>query len=598
MAIPITAASRPCFLVRQVQNRLSIQSAPQKEEEAVTLASLISDGETLTVEFKSDVNDTELVETVVCLANGGGGTLLVGVHDDGRVVGVRPRHGKTTDPRRVEALVSNSTRPSLAVRAEIEQHEEHLILVVRVPRSCIPAATSTGRYLRRTLGGDGKPACVPFFIYETGHVLAQDPSAAVVPGATWKDLDPIEIERFRRLAREGGGRGDASLLHLSDEELCRALGGVEPRPDGAPGIRRVALLLFGREESLRTLLPTHEVAWQVLERHAVLENEIYRLPLLRCFELLIEKFRAHNRSSELVDLFRTEVPDFSEESFREALANALTHRDYTALGAVHTQWSDEGIVLSSPGALPEGVRVDNLLSTPPRPRNPTLADAFKRAGIVERTGRGVDTIYYGQLRYGRPLPRYDVTSASVSVTLPGSSANLAFVRWLVSEGRAGRNWPLPDLLSLRAIAEARSLNAEATAVVLQTDTDRARSVLARLVDAGIVEARGAGRGRAYHLSAAMYRVLDDRAGYVRVRGFEPAQQEQMVLQYAQEHGQITRREATELCKLSADQASRLLRRLASEHSELHLEGERRGARYVWHGPRRTPRRATPGRGKK
>jgi hypothetical protein len=162
---------------------------------------------------------------------------------------------------------------------------------------------------------------------------------------------------------------------------------------------------------------------------------------------------------------------------------------------------------------------------------------------LPRTGRGVDTIYYGQLRYGRPLPRYEVTSASVTVTLPGSSANHAFVRWLVSEGSVGRDWSLADLLAVRAIAEARNLSAEETAVALQSDAERARNVLARLVDAGILEARGEGRGRTYHLSAAMYRVLGDRPGYyVRVRGFEPAQQEQMVLKYAQEHGQITRRE--------------------------------------------------------
>ncbi|MFZ4736273.1 MAG: RNA-binding domain-containing protein [Bradymonadia bacterium] len=556
----------------------------------MTLASLIAAGETLSVEFKSDLNDTELVETVVCLANGQGGTLLVGVHDDGRVVGARARHGATTDSRRVEALVSNATRPALGVRVELLDHEGRPVLVVHVPRALIATGTASGRYLRRALGGDDRPACVPFFVYETAaHGLTQDPSTALVPGATWEDLDPIEIERFRRLARESGGRGDVALLRLSDEELVRALGGIEPQPAGI-GIRRVALLLFGREGSLRTLMPTHEVAWQVLQARSVLENEIVRLPLLRCFELLTERFRARNRSSELVDLFRTEVPDFPEESFREALANALTHRDYTALGAVHVQWIDEGIVLASPGGLPEGVRVDNLLTTPPRPRNPTLADAFKRAGIVERTGRGVDTIYYGQLRYGRPLPRYDVTSASVSVTLPGSAANLDFVRWIVGEGRAGREWSLPDLLVVRAIAEARSLTADEAASFIQSDADRARTVLARLVDAGILEARGAGRGRAYHLSGAMYRVLGDRAGYVRVRGFEPVQQEQMVLQYAQEHGQITRREAAELCKLSGDQASRLLRRLASEHPELCLEGERRGARYVWKGPGRVPKR--------
>jgi len=81
----------------------------------------------------------------------------------------------------------------------------------------------------------------------------------------------------------------------------------------------------------------------------------------------------------------------------------------------------------------------------------------------------------------------------------------------------------------------------------------------------------------------MYRVLGDRAAYVRVRGFEPAQQENTLLQDAREHGQITRREAAELCKISGPQATRVLTRVAQKHPELRLEGEKRGARYVWHG---------------
>ncbi len=141
----------------------------------------------------------------------------MGVQDDGRVVGARHRHGATTDTRRVEALVSNATRPSLAVMAEMVEVYGHPVLMVRVPHP--PVGTWSGRYLRRALGGDGKPACVPFFVYETAaHGLSRDPSTAVVPGATWDDLDPIEIARFRRLARESGGRGDAALLRLSDEE--------------------------------------------------------------------------------------------------------------------------------------------------------------------------------------------------------------------------------------------------------------------------------------------------------------------------------------------------------------------------------------------
>lgn len=544
---------------------------------------LIAGGETLSVELKRDLNDTELVETVVCLANGGGGTLIIGVDDDGTVRGARPRHGKTTDPRRVEALVSNSTRPALGARAELEDVGGKLVLVLRVPPASIPTATAAGRYLRRALGGDGRPACVPMFVYEQGaHGLTQDPSSAVVTGATMKDLDPLEIHRFRRFARESGGRGDLALSELGDEDLCRALGGLDANGT-VRGVRRLALLLFGREDALRRLVPTHETAWQVLEDERVLENDIQRVPLLRSFDELTQRFRARNRSVELVDLFRTEIPDFSEDAFREALANAMTHRDYSALGAIHVQWTLEGIRIDNPGGLPEGVRLDNLLVTPPRPRNPLLADAFKRAGLVERTGRGVDAIFYGQLRYGRAAPRYAATSASVSVVLPGGAANLELVRWVVSEGRAGRPWALPELLVLRACAEQRTLTTEEAALLLQSDPERARGVLARLVDAGVVEARGERRGRTYHLTSEMYRVLGNKSGYVRTRGFEPLQQEQMVLQFARQHGQITRRDAADLCRIAPSQASRLLAKLAARHPDLRLEGERRGARYVWKG---------------
>ena len=491
--------------------------------------------------------------------------------------------GVSTDTRRLVAFISNTTRPAVVVEAEIEQVEGKAVLVVRVPKAILPTATSGGRYLRRALGGDGRPACIPMFVYEQGaHGLSQDPSSAVVAGAAMSDLDPLEIERFRRLAAETG-RGDRVLAELGDEDLCRALGALDAN-GAVRGVRRLGLLLFGRTDSLRRLLPTHELAWQVLDDERVQENDIVRWPLLRAFEDFAARFRARNRSVELVDLFRTEVPDFSEDAFREALANAMTHRDYSRLGAIHVQWTRDGIRVDSPGGLPEGVRLDNLLVTPPRPRNPLLADAFKRAGLVERTGRGVDTIFYGQVRYGRAVPTYSATDTSVSVLLPGGEADLALVGWVVSEGRAGRRWALQELMALRACVGRRSVSSAEVARLLQSDTARARTVLHRLVDAGVVEARG----RTYHLSGALYRKLGAPSAYVHARGFDALQQEQMVLQFAREHGQITRAEAAELCRLTPSQASKLLVRVAGAHADLALEGQRRGARYVWRGP--PPRR--------
>jgi hypothetical protein len=96
--------------------------------------------------------------------------------------------------------------------------------------------------------------------------------------------------------------------------------------------------------------------------------------------------------------------------------------------------------------------------------------------------------------------------------------------------------------------------AELAAVVQRTDAET-RTLLTRMVERGWVQPRGEGKARSWHLSAAVYRVLDAPSGYVRVHGFEPLQQEQMILQYVQAHGQITRNEAAELCGLSPDQAN-------------------------------------------
>ncbi len=558
---------------------------------AEELRALVAAGESLDVEFKGEdkqpLGDGDLVEAAVCLANRDGaatGWLLIGVEDDGRITGHRPRHGTHTRADAVMALIANRTRPSLGCRVECVGIDGRTVLVIQVAPSRLPVSTADGKFVRRGVGGRGEPVCVPMHFSEMqGQIAArgaQDYSGLVVQGARWEDLDPLELERFRRFVRESRGAGDGALLALTDAELARALGAVEDAA-GDVRVRVLGMLVFGREDAIRRCLPTHEVAFQVLSGGKVVVNQFYRWPLLRSVEELLAQFRARNREKELmVGMLRVGVPDYSEPAFREAVANALIHRDYTRLGAVHVQWHADRLEVSNPGGFPEGVRIDNILVTAPRARNPLLADAFKRAGIVERTGRGVDTIYFEQLRNGRPAPSYERSSASdVVLVLPGGEANLEFVRLAVEEAQAGRDLSLNDLLLLNALQQERSLDTPRAAGLLQRPEAEARSSLQRLVEAGLVEARGERKGRAYHLSAATYRRLGDKAGYVRQRGFEPLQREQMVLQYVEKHNRITRREAAELCQISSDQAKRVLARLV-ERGELEAHGERKGRFYV------------------
>ncbi|MFA6092177.1 MAG: ATP-binding protein [Elusimicrobiota bacterium] len=557
----------------------------------IEIRALISGGESLDVEFKGEerrpLSDGDLIDAVVCLANRSGdrpGYVFLGVEDDGRITGARPRHGEgNTDPSRVQALISGRTRPSVSVQVSLHEIDGKPVLVIRIPPLRLPVGTTDGKYLRRALGGDGKPACLPFHFHEMQSLQSSrgvlDYTAAGASEATWQDLDPLEFERFRRRIRESQGRGDAALQDLPDIELAKALGAVEA--NGAVRVIRVmGLLLFGREEALHRHLPTHEAAFQALQGMDVKVNDFFRWPLIRLMDEIEARFRARSQEAELmVGMLRVGVPDYPERAVREAVANAFIHRDYTRLGAVHIQWHADRIDISNPGGFPEGVRLDNLLVTAPRPRNPLLADAFKRAGIVERTARGIDTIFYEQLRNGRPVPSYDrTTDTDVMLVIPGGKANLDFARLVTEESRADRPLRLDDLLVLNRIWIDRQIDAATVAVLIQKTEGEARSTLQRLVEAGLVESRGEKKGRLYHLSAATYRRLGEKAAYVRQRGFEPLQQEQMIVQFIEKHGRITRAEAADLCKLGVRQAGHLLAKLVKAE-KIKLHGTRKGAWY-------------------
>jgi len=554
------------------------------------LKRMIADGETLVLEFKGEerapLNDREMVEAVVCLANRPGGDtarLVIGVENNGRITGARPRHGHSTDCNKVAALIAGRTRPALSVRAEIIELAGKPLLVVEVPAVRQPVGTSDGVFLRRAIGGDGRPACLPMDIAAVQSLQSDrgllDPSAQTLSSARWEDLDPLEFERFRRSIRERRGRSDESLLELPDLDLAKALGVVEAN-GSVRSVRLAALLLFGKEDALRRFVPNHEAAFQLLRGLDVEVNDFFRWPLLRVMEEIEGRIRARNREQEvMVGMLRVGVPDYSERALREALANALIHRDYQRLGAVHFQWHPDRIEISNPGGFPEGVRLDNLLVTAPRPRNPLLADAFKRAGIVERTARGIDTIFYEQLRNGRPAPSYERSdNVGVVVVVPGGEANLDFVRLLVSEAQDGLEVGLDELLILNALWQERNFATSNAAHLTQKPEADTRAALHRLVEAGLVEERGQKKGRTWHLSAAAYRALGDKAAYVRQRGFEPLQQEQMVVQYVAKHGRITRRETADLCRIGPYQATRLLNRLVKD-GRLVRHGERKAAWY-------------------
>lgn len=220
--------------------------------------------------------------------------------------------------RRLTALVSSRTRPPLTVRVHRVPIQGKEVLAIEVPRSRTPVGTADGRYIRRAIGGDGRPTCLPLHFHEMQALQAErgllDYSALVVPEARWEDLDPLEFERLRRSIRERRGLGDETLLDLPDLELAKAVGAVEANGH-VTAVRVLGLLLFGKEEALRRLLPTHEVAFQVLHGQAVEVNDFFRWPLLRVMEEIEARFRVRNGEQELL------VGLLPREAFRKAFTS-------------------------------------------------------------------------------------------------------------------------------------------------------------------------------------------------------------------------------------------------------------------------------------
>ena len=555
-----------------------------------TLREIIAKGESFVVEMKGEeaapLTDAELLEAVVCQANGRGGVLLVGVEDDGRVTGARARHGSYTDPRRVESLIASQTVPSCPVECSVVSLDGRELLVVEIPPARPVTSTNTGVYKRRAMDVHGRPRCLPFLAHEMQSREASrgalDYSSLVVPEARWEDLDPLEIERLRQMVARNRGRADASLLELSDHEIVRVLGLGESHGGGerVDRVRVAGLLLLGREEAIARLVPTHEVAFQVLSGTRISVNEFFRLPLIRAAEEISRRFDARNEEEEIaLGPIRAGIPNYSPSGFREAFHNALIHRDYTRLGAVHVQWKPEEIEVSSPGGFPDEVRLDNILVTAPRPRNPVLADAFKRIGLVERTGRGIDTIFEGQLRYGRPSPDYSrSTPGSVQLVLAGGSANLALARFIMERDTPGHRVTVDEMLVVNAVDRERRLERARAAELVQRSEPATRAILERLVESGVLEARSERRERVYHFSAATYRALGRPAEHVRLTGIEPIQREQMVLQFVDAHGRITRSQAADLCQIGGREARSVLEKLVNR-GDLVVRGEKRGAYY-------------------
>lgn len=538
--------------------------------------------ETLSIEFKSDIKkygDNDLFEDVVAFANTEGGDLYLGVEDDGTITGVHPEHA---NPVTLGAYIANNTVPPISTRCEIVE-EEKPVLRITVPKSYGGiVATRSGKILRRRMKIDNTPENVPMYPTEIATRLSDlrllDYSTMIVLEGSLADIDPLELERLRRIVL--AYNGDKALLELDDRELLKALGFTREQ-NGTIYPTIAGILMVGKVSSIEKFVPTGISSFQVLEGTSVRVNEDYTLPVLAAIEKIVAHTEVWNPEQELeMGLFRMPAPEFDKRALREAIVNAFCHRDYSIMGRVRVAITDEGLTIANPGGFIEGVTIQNLLTAEPHGRNQLLADALKRVGLAEKTGRGIDRIYEGSLIYGRRLPDYsNSTPKTVSLFIPRSKPDVQLARIISDEqNRLGRPLPINTLLVLNTLKEIPRSDAKQIAQAANLSEIIVKTVLDKAVENGLVEPYGAGRGRNYMLSHKLYQDKSKTIGYVRQKDIDEARYPEMIVNMARKTEFIARADVVNLLHVNEDKAYNLLKGLTRQ-GVLSMVNKGRYAKY-------------------
>ena len=358
----------------------------------------------------------ECLKALAALANTRGGTLWVGIKDNGDVAG-------WFGGAKEQEAIANQIVDKLAVHpasVSVMKQDGKPVLVIRMNEAAAPISIR-GRYYRR-VGNTSRelPAeeLARFLLERTGQTWDALPVDSGI-----ESLSTKTIEDFKALSRER-----LPQLAPSDtiETILAKLKLVVPHKKS---LKKAAILLFG--EDPQQFMPAAQIQIgrfrdeeTILDDKRIEGNLFQQISqaeqILRTYVLIRYEFPSGGEGRVGVEaLQRREVWEFPYKAVREALINALIHRDYTSTGRVQIRVYDDRMVISNPGGLPVGLTVHDLLREPhdSLPRNPILAQICYYAKLVEQWGSGTIRMRNACRAQRLPDPTFVSTETGFSVTL-------------------------------------------------------------------------------------------------------------------------------------------------------------------------------------
>lgn len=456
---------------------------------------------------------------IVALANEGGGKLVLGMTDshphnvvgsdfyDGMVGELEDKTYKNTGIRiRIEELFENNLR----------------VLVITIPSRPIGKLMKfEGVPLMRVGGSLRNMNDEQMFA-----VLSEqepDYSDTICSKITLDDLDATAINHLKlAYARK---QNNPAFLTLNNYQALSDLGLIKGN-----NITIAALILVGKEEIIKSYLPQMAIhlEYRTAQGQISFDNrQIFSQPYFITIDVLWQAIDQRNGKIPVQKgPFIFDIPFFNKEVIREAINNAIAHRDYRKASEIVIKQYSDALHIINPGGFPLGVTLENLLTVNSTPRNRLLADVLAKTGVVERSGQGIDKIFYQTISEAKPEPDYTKSdNYQVELRLSTVVEDKAFALFIreVQERRKDS-----EKLSVQEIMTLNKVRKEVDQKLLDP------IIIRKLENDGLLEKVGKTNKKKMILPKTYYIFSDSKAAYSNIKPLETDKYELLIIRHVKE----------------------------------------------------------------
>lgn len=363
----------------------------------VRLQELIASGESISLEFKEKF-DERTIESAVAFANTNGGIILIGVSDKGEIKGIQI--GKETIQKWANQI-SQITEPRVIPQIELHEEKQNKVAAIFIKEYPIKPVSVKGRCYMR-VGNSNRVIPTQEIAQMHFHSTGMSWDKLPVRDATLEDIDFEKVKRYIKKANEAGRRKIEN-----DEEPLKVLEKLELIKDGKPTWG--AILLF-RKGHKRFLSQAAIHCGRFKEETIVIDDRMIENNIIEQIDEAMDFIRK-NINVKFIMTGRPEreqVWDYPLEALREAIINAVCHRDYTILSNIDVRIYDDKLIVWSPGGLPSGITLDELYSPhSSKLRNKGIAEVLYDVELIEQWGSGIEKMRKACSNSGLPEPIFE-----------------------------------------------------------------------------------------------------------------------------------------------------------------------------------------------